>query len=64
MPACRNTSFNPDANCALVDFRIVNQDVAGGPGQFYVNWEDSEQGGDFDQDMWGILEYELRKIVP
>lgn len=26
-------------------------------GQLYVNWEDSEQGGDYDQDMWGIIEY-------
>ena len=26
-----------------------------GTGRFYVNWEDSEQGGDYDQDMAGIL---------
>ena len=30
-------------------------------GRFYVNWEDSEQGGDFDQDMWGILDYVLNE---
>ena len=26
-------------------------------GTLYVNWEDSEQGGDFDMDMWGLLYY-------
>ena len=26
-------------------------------GKYYVNWEDSEQGGDYDQDMWGTLDY-------
>ena len=45
----------------LVDFRIVNQycstDNTTCYGNFYVNWEDSGQGGDFDQDMWGILSY-------
>ena len=63
MPACRNTSLNPDANCAIVDFKIVSQTsdpVSGvGSGKVYINWEDSEQGGDFDQDLWGTLEYEI-----
>ena len=31
--------------------------------KFYVNWEDSEQGGDFDQDMWGTIEYLLNQNV-
>ncbi|ACE85541.1 pilus assembly protein [Cellvibrio japonicus] len=26
-------------------------------GKLYVNWEDSEQGGDYDQDMWGVIDY-------
>jgi type IV pilus assembly protein PilY1 len=26
-------------------------------GKFYLNWEDSEQGGDYDQDMWGTIDY-------
>ena len=64
MPACRNTDLNPEGNCAIVDFKIVNQDFTvgathKGTGKIYINWEDSEQGGDFDQDMWGILEYEI-----
>ena len=43
----------------LVDFRIVQQSCTASQctGSFYVNWEDSGQGGDFDQDMWGILSY-------
>ncbi len=66
-PACRNTNPHPDGNCALVDFKIVEQestsiDIAGfatpvRKGKLYVNWEDSEQGGDFDQDMWGVIDY-------
>ena len=24
--------------------------------KYYINWEDSEQGGDYDQDMWGTLD--------
>ena len=57
----------------LVDFKIVrphtevtsklNMTAKSGTGifngKFYVNWEDSEQGGDFDQDMWGTIEYVL-----
>ncbi|ROR34993.1 pilus assembly protein [Inmirania thermothiophila] len=68
LPACRNESLSPPGNCAIVDFRIVSQDPdyidpADGHrkarGKLYVNWEDSEQGGDYDQDMWGIIEYVL-----
>ena len=43
----------------LVDMRIVKQDVAAGTGKVYVNWEDSEQGGDYDQDMWGTIEWAI-----
>ncbi|MGK2914014.1 MAG: pilus assembly protein, partial [Porticoccaceae bacterium] len=59
LPACRNTSISASAACAIVDFKIVSQNVVAGTGKVYVNWEDSEQGGDFDQDMWGILEYQI-----
>ena len=67
LPACRNTNPNPDGNCAIVDFKVVEQnqgvDIGAGvlanTGKLYVNWEDSEQGGDFDQDMWGIIEYQV-----
>ena len=55
LPACRNQGI--DGNCGLVDFKILYQDAS--EGKIYINWEDTEQGGDYDQDMAGILEYEI-----
>ncbi len=60
LPACVNynpiTSFgDPQGSCTLVDFKVVSQSTTSG--KFYVNWEDSEAGGDYDQDMWGTIEY-------
>lgn len=60
LPACRNQSVN--GNCAIVDFKVVQEhtEVAGvATAKFYVNWEDSEQGGDYDQDMAGVLSYSV-----
>ncbi len=60
LPACQNSDVG--GNCALVDFKVVepHTEVLGvGAGKFYVNWEDSEQGGDFDQDMWGVISYKV-----
>ena len=60
LPACRDDSVG--GNCAIVDFKIVEPYTLVGStatGKVYVNWEDSEQGGDFDQDMWGVLSYEV-----
>src|SRR5690606_36385394 len=65
LPACRNHTISPRANCAIVDFKIIEQNtVTDGlqtlnTGSLYVNWEDSEQGGDYDQDMWGVIKYEV-----
>ena len=59
LPGCRNKTISPEANCAIVDFRIVDQDMAAGTGSILVQWEDSEQGGDYDMDMNGILSYEI-----
>tara|TARA_R110002074_G_C12554560_1_gene666953 strand:+ start:2949 stop:7667 length:4719 start_codon:yes stop_codon:yes gene_type:complete len=61
LPACRNTRSSPDGNCAIVDFKVVRQDLVNGTGKFLVNWEDSEQGGDYDQDMYGTIEYKITK---
>ncbi len=59
LPACRNESIG--GNCAIVDFKVVQPHTETSPGvyegKFYVNWEDSEQGGDYDQDMAGVLSY-------
>ncbi len=63
LPACRNKDTAPgEGGCAIVDFKISKQPttVSGvTTGQLYVNWEDSEQGGDFDQDMWGVINYSI-----
>ncbi|WP_299595527.1 PilC/PilY family type IV pilus protein [uncultured Microbulbifer sp.] len=56
LPACRNNKVS--GNCAIVDFKIIEQTTDGTSGTLYVNWEDSEQGGDFDQDMWGLIKYQ------
>ncbi|MDB5902047.1 MAG: Type fimbrial biosis protein PilY1, partial [Betaproteobacteria bacterium] len=46
---------------SIVDMKYVRQGVNGSiaTGKVYINWEDSEQGGDYDQDMWGTLEWTL-----
>ncbi|WP_413701435.1 pilus assembly protein [Psychromonas sp. KJ10-10] len=64
LPACRNKTLSPNANCAIVDFKIAKayqEDGSTGEyiGTLYVNWEDSEQGGDYDQDMWGTIKYRI-----
>lgn len=64
MPSCQNTSVG-STHCAIADFKIVTQFTSGSgttlanEGTLYVNWEDSQQGGDFDQDMWGVLKYKV-----
>ncbi len=56
-------------NGRIVDFRIVQPNdptscptgTASGTtcGSYYVNYEDSTAGGDFDQDLWGIISYQM-----
>lgn len=41
----------------LVDFRVISQTATSG--RYLIVWEDSEQGGDYDQDVSGILEWTL-----
>jgi len=61
IPACRNTGMTPNGSCAIVDFKIVSNTLVNGTasGKLYVNWEDSEHGGDYDQDMWGTIDYSI-----
>ena len=47
---------------AIVDVKIVFQSADGTSGRMYVNWEDSEQGGDYDQDVWGVIDYRFSGI--
>jgi type IV pilus assembly protein PilY1 len=48
---------------ALVDFKVLSQTLSSdgktAKGSFYAVWEDSFAGGDYDQDMWGIISYEI-----
>ncbi len=46
---------------AIVDVKIVSQETTSTftKGRVYVNWEDSEQGGDYDQDVWGVIDYKV-----
>lgn len=54
------TSFTElPSNCAIVDFKIVQKYSSANGGKVYVSWEDMEQGGDYDQDMWGIISYKV-----
>jgi len=61
LPAYRldisSTGAGPFGGGTLVDFKVISQTSTSG--KFYVNWEDSEQGGDYDQDMWGIISYSV-----
>ncbi|WP_020674726.1 PilC/PilY family type IV pilus protein [Geopsychrobacter electrodiphilus] len=59
MPACRNTSLSPNANCNIVSFKPIYFNKTTGSGKFFIQWEDSEQGGDYDQDMSGFLGYKI-----
>lgn len=64
LPACREKGVGTAPNngaCAIVDFKILSQTSTStvNSGRLYVNWEDSEQGGDYDQDLWGIIDYSV-----
>jgi len=54
-PTYRNSGVNGGGT--LVDFRVVSKTNTAG--KFIVQWDDSEQGSDFDQDLWGTLEYSV-----
>lgn len=60
LPACQNTRENN--SCSIVDFKVIDQpSTAGGvtTGRVYINWETGEQGGDYDMDVQGILNYSV-----
>ncbi|WP_308363762.1 MULTISPECIES: PilC/PilY family type IV pilus protein [unclassified Microbulbifer] len=68
LPACQNKKTDNDGvregNCAIVDFKIVPQTSEAGvnSGKLYINWEAAEQGGDYDSDMWGVLDYDVSSL--
>jgi type IV pilus assembly protein PilY1 len=61
IPAYRLVLGSGVGGGALVDFKILSQTSDGttAKGSFYADWEDSFAGGDYDQDMWGIISYEI-----
>ena len=69
IPACRDNGMvdlsgaSLPGNCAIVDFKILVPFTvsAGGnaTGTVAVIWEDTEQGGDYDQDMSGVITYNV-----
>ena len=58
-PAYRLFNTAPQGGGTLVDMQILAQSTSAtsASGRIYLNWEDSEQGGDYDQDMWGTMSY-------
>lgn len=60
-PAYRLFNHAPQGGGQLVDMKIVHQTATAttADGMAYLNWEDSEQGGDYDQDVWGVLAWHL-----
>ena len=61
VPACREEDETPHGSCSIVDFKVMEQELTsnGSRGQFFVMWEDTEWGGDYDMDMTGMLAYKL-----
>lgn len=60
-PAYRLFNSAPQGGGQLVDMKIVHQTATAttAEGMAYLNWEDSEQGGDYDQDVWGMIAWRL-----
>lgn len=68
VPACKNTTIanGQGGNCALVSFKVIQDPITANlpqgvarAGSYFVSWEDTEQGGDYDVDAAGIIRYEL-----
>jgi type IV pilus assembly protein PilY1 len=64
-PIYRLNNSTPQGGGALVDMKILDQKATStvATGTIYVNWEDSEQGGDYDQDVWGVIRYCLTTVA-
>ncbi|MET0509677.1 MAG: PilC/PilY family type IV pilus protein, partial [Burkholderiaceae bacterium] len=62
-PAYRLTQGTYGGGGALVDARIIRQieENDRSYGTIMVSWEDSEAGGDYDMDVWGIITYEMKR---
>ena len=58
-PAYRLFNSAPQGGGSLVDLKFTSLQSGANfaKGSMYLNWEDSEQGGDYDLDMWGVLSW-------
>lgn len=52
----------PFGSGAIVDFKISKITSNGTAGSLYINWEDSQQGGDYDQDLIGVISWEIMLV--
>ena len=63
LPACQAYTSSAQSSvlgdCSIVKFIVVSQDVAGGTGTFFVAWNSAEQGGNYDEDQWGVISYSI-----
>jgi len=63
LPACQSYTSSAQTtvlgDCSIVKFIVVSQDVAGGTGKFFVAWNSAEQGGNYDEDQWGVISYTI-----
>ena len=63
LPACDNqgqsATNTENLRCQLADFRIIDQDLDAGTGSFFIQWDVSEWGADFDSDLNGTLTYQI-----
>ncbi len=54
-----STGKGPFGSGSIVDFKIAKINDNGSAGTLYINWEDSQQGGDYDQDLIGTISWEV-----
>jgi type IV pilus assembly protein PilY1 len=65
-PAYRLVKADGVGGGTIVDFKIITapdftQNTVSG--SYYINWEDSGFGGDFDQDVIGLLQFTLNRTT-
>ena len=60
LPAMRCINPNYCGSGQIVEFKVIERDVVKGTGKYFVQWEDSQQGNDYDLDFYGIISYEFK----
>ncbi len=49
------------SRCSLVAFQPIGE-VTATSGSYLINWEDTEQGGDYDSDLVGVISYTVETV--